>query len=84
MFCGLRNLFLLPVVLAISASFCLAQTRPVTRIQENDPSIAYSGNWYTNSSSLNSGGGAALTNATGARAVVTFTGSAITWIGVGD
>src|SRR3989304_3777976 len=80
----LRNCFLLPVVLAISTSFCLAQTRPVTRIQEDDPSIAYSGNWYTNRSPLNAGGGAALTNATGARAVVTFTGSAITWIGVGD
>ena len=80
----LRNCFLLPVVLAISTSFCLAQTRPVTRIQEDDPSIAYSGNWYTNRSPLNAGGSAALTNATGARAVVTFTGSAITWIGVGD
>ena len=80
----LRILFLLPVVFAVSVSFCLAQTGPMTRIEENDPSIAYSGNWYTNSSSLNSGGGAALTNATGARAVVTFTGSAITWIGAGD
>jgi hypothetical protein len=56
----------------------------MTRIQEDDPSITYSGNWYTNGSSGNSGSGAALTNATGARAVVTFTGSAISWIGVAD
>jgi hypothetical protein len=81
---GLRSLFLLPLVLAVSASFCLAQTGAVTRIEETDPSITYSGNWYTNPSTLNSGGGAALTNATGARAVVTFTGRAITWIGVAD
>ena len=80
----LRNVFLLPVVLAVSASFCLAQTGRVTRIEEDDPSITYSGNWYTNASPGNSGGRAALTNATGARAVVTFTGTAITWIGVAD
>src|SRR5687767_5432344 len=84
MICRLRNALLLPVVFALSASFCLAQTGAVTRIEENDPSITYSGNWYTNASPSNSKGGAALTNATGARAVVTFTGRSITWIGVGD
>jgi len=84
MTCRLRNLFILPFVFAISASFCMAQTGAITRIEETDPSIVYSGNWYTNSSTGNSGGGAALTNATGARAVVTFTGRAITWIGVAD
>src|SRR5437773_6444653 len=80
----LRSVFLLPVVFAMSASFCLAQAGQTTRIEENDPSITYSGNWYTNESRNNSGGSAALTNSTGARAVVTFTGTAITWIGVGD
>ena len=84
MICSLRNFFLLPVVLALSASFCLAQTGQITRIQEDDPSITYSGNWYKNVSPGNSGSGAALTNATGARAVVTFTGRAISWIGVAD
>jgi hypothetical protein len=79
-----RNLLLFPVVFALSASICLAQTGAVTRIEQNSPSIAYSGNWYTNASSGNSGGSAALTNETGARAVVTFTGRSITWIGVGD
>jgi hypothetical protein len=55
-----------------------------TRIEENDPSIAYSGAWYTNPSSSNSNGSAALTNAAGARAIVSFSGTGITWIGVGD
>jgi hypothetical protein len=84
MICRLRSVFLLPVVLAVCASFCLAQTGPITRIEEDDPSITYSGNWYTNGNPGNSGGSAALTNATGARAVVTFTGRAISWIGVAD
>jgi hypothetical protein len=84
MTCRLRNLLFLTVVFALGTSFCLAQTGSVTRIEENDPSITYSGNWYTNASASNSQGSAALTNATGARAVVTFTGRAITWIGVGD
>jgi hypothetical protein len=80
----LRNLLLFPVVFSLSASICLAQTGTMTRIEENSPSITYSGNWYTNASSGNSGGSATLTNETGARAVVTFTGRSITWIGVGD
>jgi hypothetical protein len=79
-----RSLFLLPVVFAISASMCLAQGGAITRIEENSPSITYSGNWYTNAGSGNSGGGATLTNETGARAVITFTGRSITWIGVMD
>ena len=60
------------------------QAGATTRIEETDKSISYTGTWYTNGSSLNSGGGAALTNAPGATAVVTFTGTGITWIGVLD
>jgi hypothetical protein len=81
---SLRNFFLLLIVLAVSVSFSLAQTGPMTRIQEDDPSVTYSGNWYPNASSSNSGGTAALTNIRGARAVVSFTGTGISWIGVGD
>ena len=80
----LRSSFLVLVVIAMSASFCLAQTGGIVRIEEDDPSITYSGNWYSNESPNNSGGSAALTNTTGARVVVTFTGRAITWIGVAD
>lgn len=69
------------VVVCLSVTPLWAQT---TRIQENDPSITYTGMWYTNGESPNSGGQAYLTNAKGAQAVITFTGTGITWIGVED
>src|SRR5689334_4658380 len=84
MICSLRNFFLFLVVLSVSVSFCLAQTGPITRLEEDDPSITYSGSWYKNASTSNSGGSAALTNVRGARAVVTFTGTGISWIAVAD
>jgi hypothetical protein len=84
MICSLRSVFLLPVVVAVGASFCLAQTGSITRIEENDASIAYSGLWHRNISTGNSGSGAMMSNDEGARAVVTFTGTGISWIGVAD
>jgi len=81
---ALRDYLLLPVAIAVCASLSHAQTGTTTRIQWNDKSITYTGNWYTNGSSLNSGGSSALTNAPGATAVVSFTGTGITWIGVLD
>ena len=84
MICRLRSFFLLLIVFAVSAPFSRAQQGGTTRIEETDPSITYSGTWFTNGGENNSGGSAALTNSTGARAVVTFTGTGISWIGVGD
>jgi hypothetical protein len=84
MICSVRSFFLLVLVLAVSVSFGLAQTVPVTRIQEDDPSISYSGTWYQNLNVNDSGGSAVLTNHPGARAVVSFTGTGISWIGEGD
>jgi hypothetical protein len=55
-----------------------------TRIEQDNPNITYSGNWYSNESPLHSGGIAALTNAPGARVHLSFTGTGITWIGVND
>ena len=81
---ALRNYIFLPAAIAVCASLTQAQTGATTRIEETDKSITYSGNWYSNGGSLNSGGGAALTNAIGATAVVNFTGTGITWIGVLD
>lgn len=78
----LRSFLLLSLFLASSASFASAQS--VTRIDQNDPSVIYSGNWYTNTNNANTGGLAALTNTRGARASLTFTGSGITWLGVSD
>jgi hypothetical protein len=80
----LRSVFLLPVALAMSASLSMAQTGTLTRIEQDNPSVTYSGNWYTNGSAGNSGGGAALTNSAGSRASVNFTGTAISWLGVMD
>jgi hypothetical protein len=79
----LRQYLLLPGAFGLYTSLCFSQTSTV-RIEENDPSITYSGTWYTNGESPNSGGSAFLTNAKGARAVLTFTGTGITWIGVTD
>ena len=76
------SVFLLAAFVSITASG-KAQTG-TTRIEENDPSITYTGMWYPNGASPNSGGAATLTNAKGARAAITFTGTGITWIGVAD
>jgi hypothetical protein len=62
----------------------LAQSSTTTRVEENDPSIVYTGNWYTNGSSANSGGRAVLTNDQNARAAIIFNGTGISWIGVSD
>ena len=56
----------------------------ITHIEQNDPSVQYSGNWYSNNNASHSGGDAALTNTGGARATVTFTGTGVTWQGVAD
>jgi hypothetical protein len=80
----LLNCLLLPGALALGVSLSQAQTGSVTRIEETDATVTFSGTWYTNGSSANSGGSAALTNAAGARAAITFTGTGITWFGVAD
>ncbi len=84
MICSLRSVFLLPVVVAVGASFCLAETGSITRIEENDASIAYSGLWFRTPNPNYSGGSAMITNDEGARAVVSFTGTGISWIGLAD
>jgi hypothetical protein len=58
--------------------------RGATQILENDPSIVYTGTWYTNNETPNIGGQAFLTNAKGATATLSFTGTGVTWIGVLD
>ena len=61
----LRNFLLLPAVLAVCASLSLAQSGALTRIEQNDPSIIYSGVWYSNANPLDSSGTDALTNTPG-------------------
>jgi hypothetical protein len=79
-----RSRLVVPAVaifLAMAAGWAQSTT---TRIEETDPSISYTGQWYTNGESPNSGGSAVLTNAKDARAALTFNGTGITWIGVMD
>jgi hypothetical protein len=73
--------FLPTILLALSVSPAVAS---ITRVEQDDKSISYSGNWYGNESPNLSGGTAALTNTRGARVSITFTGSGIAWIGVSD
>jgi hypothetical protein len=61
-----------------------ASSADVTHVEQDDPAVAYSGNWYANTSNEHSGGTAALTNTRGARATLSFTGTGITWNGVAD
>jgi len=75
-----RTLILVLSALAVRPSPSAAQTR----IEQDNPAIIYSGNWYSNDAATNSGGRAALTNTRGARASITFEGTGITWIGVAD
>jgi len=79
---------LIPRLVLASVCLCvsmgLGQTAAVTTIPYTDPSIVYTGVWYTNSSPSNSGGITALTNAINAQAVLSFNGTGITWFGVLD
>jgi hypothetical protein len=61
-----------------------ASAARLTRVEQDDPSVQYSGNWYNNDNAAHSGGRAALTNARGARVTLTFIGTGITWIGIKD
>jgi hypothetical protein len=61
-----------------------AAAQNIARIEQDNPSIVYSGNWYSNTSNAHSQGLAALTNTRGARATLTFTGTGIAWLGVKD
>jgi hypothetical protein len=77
-------LLLLAAGAASPVPFGPPQTAAPTRIEQNDPAVTYTGDWYTNRATPNSGGEAALTNLAGARASLTFNGTGITWIGVTD
>ena len=79
-----RTLFLLTILAVLSAPSAFAQGGSVTRIEQDAPDIVYSGNWYSNESPNHSGGVAALTNFPGARVMLSFTGTGITWLGVID
>ena len=76
-----RRAFLSCLIAVIPASL-LAQS--VTRYEQNDPRITYSGVWYPNSNAEESGGSAVLANLKGSQVIVIFNGTGITWFGASD
>src|SRR5258707_25345 len=77
-----RHAVLCSAALLALVGFCPAQT--ITRVEQNDPAVTYSGTWYTNTSPSNSGSLAALATDQDSIAALTFNGTGITWIGVKD
>ena len=55
-----------------------------TRVEQTNPSIAYSGGWFANSMSAHSGGSATLAMDKDTQATFTFTGIGASWIGYQD
>jgi hypothetical protein len=54
------------------------------RVQQDDPAVTYSGLWLDHPHPLHSGGSAIMTMDPGARASFTFSGTAVSWIGLRD
>ena len=59
----------------------LVETRAMTLLQENDPSITYSGNWTDIDDPSVSGGSVLATNQVGATATIRFSGTGVSWFG---
>lgn len=52
-----------------------------TRVEQDDPSVSYTGSWQTISGSGYSGGSAAYSLTSGSTAEVSFSGTAVQWVG---
>ena len=65
----------------LGASLCSAQTGALTRVEETNPNIAYSGTWAPEAMGVHSGGSALVSDVSGSRAFLSFTGTGIDWIG---
>jgi uncharacterized protein (TIGR03437 family) len=76
------NRICLTLLMATLPSALLAQT--LTRFEQNDPRITYTGTWYPNTNTLESGGSAVLANLKGSQVIVIFNGTGINWIGASD
>ena len=57
---------------------------PVVRVQQDDPAVTYSGNWFSHYATALSGDSAVLAMDAGSRATLTFTGTGVKWIGYRD
>ncbi len=52
--------------------------------QQDSSAVTYSGTWYPNSGAFNSGGSATMAMDAGSQAKLTFTGTAVKWVGFSD
>src|SRR5436309_1571713 len=69
---------------ALISTFGLAWISPQAwaRVEETDPSVSYTVGWTQGDTSGTwSGGTAAVSTAPGAQATISFTGTAVSWIG---
>ena len=57
---------------------------PSGLVQQNDPSITYTGNWFLTTNSIFSGGTVVEATDVASSVTITFEGSGITWIGYQD
>jgi hypothetical protein len=76
-----RKLVLAAALLLVVGSAWPAPGPTQGRVEQTDPSVAYSGTWTQSASQPWSGGTAALSMETGAQVVFTFTGPSVSWIG---
>lgn len=56
----------------------------ITRYEQDNAAVAYTGTWFPNGSGFNSGGTATMAMDAGSQAKLTFTGTAVKWIGFSD
>jgi len=69
---------------ATAAAYAGSPSPLTTRLEQGDPAATYTGSWYSNGLSFHSGGSAALAAEPGARGTLSFTGTAVRWIGYRD
>jgi hypothetical protein len=83
---ALKISVVLITILLGNASMGLAETCGPgwRRFEQDNRAIKYTGNWYANAQESNSSSSATLTNAKGSRAVISFVGMGIAWIGLAD
>jgi Big-like domain-containing protein len=70
-----------PVTVTVSNSSPPPPPPTVTRVEETDPSITYTGDWFPADPRTWSGGTAVYSTTAGNEATLAFTGTAVDWIG---
>jgi chitodextrinase len=69
------------VATSAAVTVTVSNAVPTVRVEETDPSIAYTAGWSPDPDASLSNGAAAVSDASGAQATFTFTGTSVSWIG---